>query len=89
MGLHIGAVLSIVPIDIGISVKLAQGGSGDDSRGYECIFHFTLYYKRLKKRETEARSFFNGLEPLKELGCLKRSAQPLRLSESESSHPFP
>ena len=42
MGLHIGAVLSIVPIDVGISVKLAQGSSGDDGGGDECIFHFTF-----------------------------------------------
>ena len=42
MGLHIGAVLSVVPIDISISVKLAQGSGGDDGGGDECIFHFTL-----------------------------------------------
>jgi hypothetical protein len=42
MGLHIGAVLSVVPIDIGISVKLAQGCGGDDGGGDKCIFHFTI-----------------------------------------------
>jgi hypothetical protein len=42
MGLDIGAVLSIVSIDVGISMKLAQGSRGDDGGGDKCIFHFTL-----------------------------------------------
>ena len=41
MGLHIGAILSVISIDIGISVKLAQGSGGDNGGGDECNFHFT------------------------------------------------